>query len=84
MDVMKIAKATTDWFDDRPLELSTVCTRLKEAVEEREMFYRITVPTSWYPLELPEKPFCNFDTARETLRDPKVSYIRKWLIRSSR
>ena len=78
MDVMKIAKATTDWFDDRPLELSTVCTRLKEAVEEREMFYRITVPTSWYPLELPKKPFCNFDTARETLRDPKVNYIRNF------
>lgn len=75
---MITAKTTTGWFDDRPLELATVCTRLKEAVEERENFYRLDIPSTWYPLELPQAPFCNSDMTGEELKDRNVNFIRKF------
>lgn len=47
---------SVDWFNDRPLDLSTICVRLREAVEERERFFKLT-PWTAYPLEIPPRPF---------------------------
>ena len=40
-----------------PLDLKTVCVRLKAAVEEREAFYRMTPSVAAEPLEIPDAPF---------------------------
>ena len=46
---------STDWFNDRPLDLREVCARMKEAVEERERFFKL-IPAPEYPLEIPPLP----------------------------
>ena len=49
---------STDWFNDRPLHIETICTRLREAVEEREAFFRFDPEkTAKTPLTLPSRPY---------------------------
>ncbi|MCI5778909.1 MAG: hypothetical protein MR051_03695 [Lentisphaeria bacterium] len=48
---------SADWFNDRPLDLREVCVRLREAVEERERFFKLTTSATYYPLEIPPRPF---------------------------
>lgn len=64
-----------DWFNDRPLSLHTVCTRLIEAVEEREKYFLLPAD-GYYPLALPEKPYFCSDMYGEYLKDQSVWFIR--------
>ncbi len=66
---------TVDWFNDRPLNMYTVCSRLIEAVEEREKFFALK-PNEYHPLALPAPPCCNYDLRSEYLNDCEVWYLR--------
>ena len=68
---------TVNWFNDRPLNMYTVCSRLIEAVEEREEFFDLK-PDEYHPLELPEPPCCNYDLRGESVKDPEIWYLRNF------